>query len=108
MSFFDKIFVSFYLYFKRKDRSNPKFAALALIFFFQFAPLPVIIGFCRDFFPMPRIPNTKVLGPILAIAWISALYLRYTKERTSLLLKSYEQQTDSFRKKWKVFPFIAI
>lgn len=116
MSFFDKIFVSFYLFFKHKERSNPKFAAIALTSILQFGTLFLIIIFCQVFFQMPRLPrslgsmtiNTKVLDAILVITWISALYLRYTKERMSLLLSSYEQQTDSFRKKWKVIPFITI
>jgi hypothetical protein len=112
MNFFDKLFISFYNYFRNRGDQDAKFAAICMLICVQllmiFLPLLLIKTLYQSTAFSFAHPYSRIIGAVIGSLWILIVSFRYTKEKVAILSEIYNIQSESFKRVWKWMPLILI
>ena len=112
MTFFDKIFISSYNFFKRGGREDSRFAAICLLLAIQIAfltlPLLILKVLFQSTFLSSLHHYSKLIAIPIIIFWILIHFENYGKKKTGNLYEEYSNRSESFRRFWNWLPFLIL
>jgi hypothetical protein len=112
MTFFDKIYISSYHFFKKREREDSRFAATCILIATQiaifFSPLLFLKIIFRSTFLSSLHQYSKLIAIPIMIFWIYIVFRHYNRDKTQKLLEDYNYKSKPYRRFWNLVPFIIL
>lgn len=101
---FDKLFLSFYFFFRKKDRSIARYSTICVLVVIQIFLLatPLMLIKWLWGFKISGLPATKLSVAPFTLLWIFLVWRFYSKDKIQVLLAKYAYLNVEQKKQWFV------